>query len=246
MRGPCAALAAASSSTPSQAQASQISGADRRRVLADAGGEDEAVQPAERRGERADARARRGGRRPRWPSAARGSALASRSRKSTRCRTAPSMPGLAVEQVLDLGRHALAAAAGAAPRRDRARRSACPSAARPAPRSPSSSRRCGPPRMRAERGAVAEMRDHHAPAARSPARPAAGRRRCTRRTGRGSRSGGCPFASERRVARRPARPRAWCGGRRCRSRRPAAGPALPPAPPGSARGCAAGAAARAD
>ena len=61
----------------------------------------------------------------------------------------------------------------------------------------------------------------------APAR--AGARRCTRRTGRGSRSGGCPSRPTRAGGRRPAPPPAWCGGRRCRSRRPAAAPARAPA-----------------
>ena len=39
---------------PSQAEDSQIRGADLRRVLADAGGEDEPVDPAQDRGERAN------------------------------------------------------------------------------------------------------------------------------------------------------------------------------------------------
>ena len=94
-----------------------------------------------------------------------------------------------------------------------------------------------------ERGAVAEMGDDHAPLG-DPWRGLAARpRRCTRRTGRGSRSAGCPSWPRRTGWHRPAPPPAWCGGRPCRSRRPAAGPAPSPARCGSAPGCAAGAAA---
>ena len=54
MRGPPAAFAAGSSSTPSQAASRQALFADSGRVLANAAGEDDRVQPAEGRGERAD------------------------------------------------------------------------------------------------------------------------------------------------------------------------------------------------
>ena len=49
-----ARFAAASSSTPSQRRVAADALADRRRVLADAGGEDERVEPAERRRQRAE------------------------------------------------------------------------------------------------------------------------------------------------------------------------------------------------
>ncbi len=52
--GPCVAFASASSSMPSHAEASQIRAADLRRVLADAGREDQAVDAAQHRRERAD------------------------------------------------------------------------------------------------------------------------------------------------------------------------------------------------
>ena len=99
--------------------------------------------------------------------------------------------------------------------------------------------------MRAERGAVAEMRDHHPPCRELRRRLRQDARRCIRRTGRGSRSGGCRASAISRGSAKTARPRGWCGGRRCRSRPPAARRARVPSRRGWARGCAAGAAARA-
>ena len=54
MRGPCRAFASSSSSMPSHAEASQMRAADLRRVLADAGGEDQPVDAAQHGGQRAD------------------------------------------------------------------------------------------------------------------------------------------------------------------------------------------------
>ena len=54
IRGPPASLAASSSAIPSQRRRPADLGADRRRVLADAAGEDERVEPAERGGQRAE------------------------------------------------------------------------------------------------------------------------------------------------------------------------------------------------
>ena len=163
MQPACAALASASSSMPSQAQASADRGADRRRVLADAGGEDQAVQPAERRRRASRCRARRDGRRPRWRSArvARGSPAIRGSRR--RCRT-----GRACR---------IGGRAGPPP----PRRSCPPAVSRCSTTAGSSSpqrvpigrpssaekpmvRGHAPPGLQGtERGAVAEMGDDHAP-----------------------------------------------------------------------------------
>ena len=78
---------------------------------------------------------------------------------------------------------------------------------------------------------------------RPPGRAAAASRRCTRRTGRGSRSGARPRRAVPWAARTSAPARAANDGRRCRSRPPAAARAGARASAGSASGCAAGAAA---
>ena len=100
-----------------------------------------------------------------------------------------------------------------------------------------------PSRERAHRGAAAEVGDDDAARRRSRARPRGGARRCTRSSGRGSRSGGCPRRRARAAGRSSRRGGRGRGGRRCRSRRPAARPARSPSRAGSARGCSAGAAA---
>ena len=74
----------------------------------------------------------------------------------------------------------------------------------------------------AHAGAAAEMGDDH-PAVGDLGRDLpAGRGRCIRRTGRGSRSGGCPRRRTGAAGRTSRRPRDGRGGRRYRSTRPAA------------------------
>ena len=103
MRSAPAALAAGSSSAPSQASRSAMRARIAGGVLADAGGEDEGVEAAEGGGELAGVQARSGRRNGRWRSAAPGSSLASRSRMSLETPERPFRPELVVEEPGDLG-----------------------------------------------------------------------------------------------------------------------------------------------
>ena len=96
---------------------------------------------------------------------------------------------------------------------------------------------------RAHRGAAAEVGDDHPAAGDLGGELGEAARRCTRSSGRGSRSGGCPRRRGRAAGRSSRCARGGRGGRRCRSRRPAAGPGRSPRRRGWRRGCAAGAAA---
>ncbi len=96
---------------------------------------------------------------------------------------------------------------------------------------------------RAQAGAAAEVRDDHAPVGDLRRHVRAARRRCTRTTGRGSRSAarrsrGSPPAAARARPRPAGRDGSWC-----RSRPPAARPAAARRRPRWRPGCAAGGAA---
>ena len=137
-------------------------------------------------------------------------------------------PGLAVEQVGDLvGAHAalldqIEHDAGIELARPRAHRQAVE-------RGEAHRALDAPPvAQRAHRGAAAEMRDDDPAAGDRRAPPRAAARRHIRRTGRGSRSAARPRRRARAAARSSRRAPDGRGGRRCRSRRPAAGPGRSP------------------
>ena len=195
-------------------------------VLADAGGEHEAVEPAHGRGERAGVAARCGRRSSRARARRRGSSLASRSRTSLLMPERPLRPAVVVEQALDARRRPCPLV-----RADRGRRRG----------------RAGPARVPIGRPSRAVK-----PMVLSTLRPARmrahARRRCPdgrRPPGRAAISGATvgqargdvlvgqaveAVAAHALLGRaRPGwrsgrRPRDGRGGRRCRSRRPAGSP----------------------
>ena len=208
---------------PRKPSPSQIRARMARRVLADAGGEDQRVD------------ARRGPRPARRSRAAR-----ARRNATAPARGARVVAGLEVAHVLADAGHALQP--GIAVEQLRARAAASmPSVVIRCSSTPGS---IWPQRVPigtpssavkpmvlshaaavvdgAQRGAVAEMRDHDAPGGQRGVAPRPGCARCIRRTGRGSRSGGCRGRRSPAAGRRCRPPRHGRGGRRCRSRRPAA------------------------
>ena len=135
-------------------------------------------------------------------------------------------------------------ASGAAARRGRASRSACPSSGRRARKSPSSWRRFA---ARASRTGWRRCRGARRSCGRARRRRAVRRARspCTRTTGRESRSAARRAPTAHAAAAASARPAAACGGTRCRSTRPAAARAPRRAGSRSPAARTAGAAARA-
>ena len=201
------------------------SGPHRCRVLADAGGEDEAVQPAERRGQRADV-----------ARDAMDEDLDGEARRAARAR----------QQVAEVGGDAgQAEHAGAAVEQVLHLRGVMPSwCIRCSTTAGSSSPQrvpIGRPSSAEKPIVVATLRPARSAQSEAPlprcattTRPLGDRRRDLRQD-RGDVFVGQPVKAVaahaalrpwRAAAQRPAPPPAWCGERRCRSRRPAAGRAL--------------------
>ena len=225
MRGPCAALAASSSSHAEPRRLPQDAGADLGLVFADPRGEDDGVEATERRRQRAEFAARtidehvecqrRGGLRR---------SQAGRACRWT-CRTGRAAPtrGRAASR-FRAGR-ASARPSGTA-RRPGSTRSATRAHRQAVDRGEAHRRRdaVAVP-QRAHARAVAEMEHDRPPGRGAGVDALAGARRCTRTTARESHNGACPqprsAAAARRAAPRPAR----CGGTPCRSTRSRARPA---------------------
>ena len=188
MRVACRAFAAAIERRRRASRVAAHALAQRSAVLADAGGEHDRVEAAERRGQRAQSRGRCDTRTDRSPPSRTGSSLASSVRMSLEMPETPSKPGLLVDQLLDrAGVHVqlvhqvehdarIEVAAARAHRQSVGGGEA------------HRARDAATARHRAHAGAVAEVQ--HDGLARRPRahRARAAPARCTRRTGRGSRS----------------------------------------------------------